>query len=86
MVRQTVEITNETGLHARPASEFTKVASKLDCDVFLEKDGQQVNAKSILGLLSLAITKGSKLDIITDGSDEVEGLAQLVTLIENLED
>ena len=86
MVSQTVEIMNESGLHARPASEFTKVASKLDCDVFIEKDGQRVNAKSILGLLSLAITKGSKLDIITDGAGEEDGLAQLVTLINNLSD
>ena len=86
MARQTVTVTNPTGLHARPAAEFTKVAAKLDCDVFLEKEGKKVNAKSILGLLTLAIGQGSVIDIICEGEGAEEGVAKLVDLVENLED
>ncbi len=86
MARQTVEIKNPTGLHARPAAEFTKLAAGLDCDVFLEKDGKKVNAKSILGLLTLGISQGDKVDVITEGTGEDDGLAKLVDLIENLKD
>lgn len=86
MARQSVEITNETGLHARPASEFTKIATSLKCEVYLEKDGKKINAKSILGVLSLAIVKDSKIDIITEGEGEVEGLEKLVTFVNELTD
>ncbi len=86
MVQKTVEITNPTGLHARPAAEFTKIASQIESDVFLEKDGKRVNAKSILGLLTLGISQGDKIEVITDGADEQEGLDKLVDLIENLKD
>lgn len=86
MARQTVDITNNTGLHARPASEFTKLATSLKCDVFLEKEGKKVNAKSILGVLSLAIGKGNQVDVITEGDGEEEGLAKLVEFVNNLDD
>lgn len=86
MARQTVDITNNTGLHARPASEFTKLATSLKCDVFLEKEGKKVNAKSILGVLSLAIGKGNQVDVITEGEGEEEGLAKLVEFVNNLDD
>lgn len=86
MVKQTVTITNPTGLHARPAAEFTKLAAVLDCEVFLEKEGKRVNAKSILGILTLAIGQGNVLDIICEGEGEEEGLAKLVDLVENLEE
>jgi len=85
MARQTVSVTNETGLHARPATEFTRLASSLPCDVYLEKDGKKVIGKSILGVLSLAITKGNQIDIITEGEGGEEGLVKLVEFIENLE-
>jgi len=86
MARQTVDIKNETGLHARPASEFTKIAATLKCGVFLEKEGKKVNAKSILGVLSLAIGKGNQVDIITEGEGEEEGLVKLVTFVNGLTD
>lgn len=86
MARQSVSVTNETGLHARPASEFTKLATGLKCDVYLEKEGRKINAKSILGVLSLAIGKGNEIDIITEGEGEEEGLAKLVEFVNNLED
>ena len=84
MARQTVEVTNGSGLHARPASEFTKIASSLKCEVFIEKDGKKMNAKSILGVLSLAIVKDSKIDIITEGEGEEEGLEKLVKFVNEL--
>ncbi len=86
MVSQSVSITNETGLHARPASEFVKLASEQSCDVFVEKDGKKVTAKSILGVLSLAISKGSTVTIHTDGKDEEASLKVLVDFVENLKD
>ncbi len=86
MAKQTVHITNETGLHARPASEFTKMAAGLKCEVFLEKEGKKVNAKSILGILSLAIGKGNQIDIITEGEGEEEGLLKLVEFVNGLND
>ena len=86
MAKKTVTITNPSGLHARPAAEFTKVAAGLGCEVFLEKEGKKVSGKSILGLLTLAIGQGNVIDIITEGAGEEEGLEKLVNLVENLEE
>ncbi len=86
MVKKTVKITNPTGLHARPAAEFTKIASAIESDVFLEKSGKRVNAKSILGLLTLGISQGDEIEVITDGVDEKDGLDKLVEFIENLKE
>ncbi|MDF3003024.1 MAG: phosphocarrier protein HPr [Bacillota bacterium] len=84
MARQTVKIKNETGLHARPAAEFTKIAKSVSCEVYVEKEGKKVNAKSILGILSLAIRKGNLIDIIADGEGEDMALSQLVSFIDGL--
>jgi len=86
MESQFVNITNETGLHARPASEFTKLATSMKCDVFIDKDGKKVNAKSILGVLSLAIGKGNSIQIITEGEEEKESLSKLVDYVSQLTD
>ncbi|WP_105613985.1 HPr family phosphocarrier protein [Vallitalea okinawensis] len=86
MVKQTVEVTNPTGLHARPAADFIKIASSLPCDVSIEKNGKEVNAKSILGLLALAIAKGDCIDIITDGEGEQDGLKKLVDFVKNIKE
>ena len=86
MVSQSVEIKNETGLHARPASDFVKLASDQACDVFIEKGGRQVTAKSILGVLSLAIVKGSTVTVSADGQGEEASLKKLVEFIEGLKD
>lgn len=84
MVKKTVTVKNATGLHARPASLFTKLATSCKCEVYLEKEGKRVNAKSILGILSLAISEGSIVDILTDGEDEAASLQKLVDFVENL--
>lgn len=85
MVIKSIEVTNETGLHARPASEFVKLASEQACEVFVEKNGTRVTAKSILGVLSLAISKGSVINIITDGQGEEEAIELLLDYVRNAE-
>lgn len=75
----------ETGLQARPAAQFVQEANRFVADLFIEKDGKRVNAKSIMGLMSLAITKGETVKIIADGADEEVALNQLITFISQSE-
>jgi len=82
LVEQSVEVTLETGLQARPAAQFVQEANKYASDLFLEKDGKRINAKSIMGLMTLALAKGEQVTIIADGQDEevaVKALAQFIT-------
>lgn len=83
MVKKEVEVALKTGLQARPAALFVQEANSFSSDVFLEKDGKKVNAKSIMGLMSLAIGSGSKVTLIVEGSDEQDALDALVTFIQN---
>ncbi len=76
-----VEITNKLGLHARPAAMFVKVANRFASDVFVEKDGEKINGKSIIGLLMLAAGPGSKLKLYAQGHDAQQALAELERLI-----
>ncbi|NBI07401.1 HPr family phosphocarrier protein [Senegalia massiliensis] len=78
-----IELTNETGLHARPASLFIREASKYTSDIVVVKDGTEYNGKSIMGILSMGATKGDKLNIKIDGSDEEEAYEGLKNLFEN---
>lgn len=84
MVSQKVVIKNKTGLHARPAALFSKLANSCPCDVFIEKDEKKVNAKSILGVLSLAIVMDSEITIITEGEEEESSLKKLVDFVNEL--
>lgn len=86
MITKKIKITNETGLHARPANEFVKLAKMFNCDVLIEKDTKKMNAKSILGILALGIAKGSVVNIITDGEDEKEASDALSELVLNFTD
>ena len=81
-----VKISNNTGLHARPATLLVKKASSFACDVIVESNGKKVNAKSLIGTLSLGATKDTEVTIITSGKDEVEAANELAKLIETLED
>ena len=81
-----VKISNNTGLHARPATLLVKKASSFACDVSVEANGKKVNAKSLIGILSLGATKDTEVTIITSGKDEVEAANDLAKLIETLED
>ncbi|MBO7302682.1 MAG: HPr family phosphocarrier protein [Clostridia bacterium] len=82
MVKKEVTITNNIGLHARPATFFIQKANTFKSSVWIEKDDRKVNAKSLLGVLSLGIAQGTSIAIIADGSDESVAVDELVKLIE----
>ena len=81
MVTQEVTINNEVGLHARPATFFIQKANESKSGIWVEKDERRVNAKSLLGVLSLGITKGTTITLLADGSDEKEAVAALSELV-----
>ena len=81
MVTQEVTINNEVGLHARPATFFIQKANEFKSGIWVEKDERRVNAKSLLGVLSLGITKGTTITLLVDGSDEKEAIAALSELV-----
>jgi phosphocarrier protein HPr len=76
-----VEIVNRAGMHARPASEFVKLAGTFQSEVRVEKDGLEVNGKSIMGVLMLAAECGSTLTIRAQGTDAAEALVALTDLV-----
>ena len=75
------QIANKLGIHARPAALFVKTANRFTCDIFVEKDGEKVNGKSIMGLMMLAAGPGSKLTVHAQGHDAPQALAEIETLI-----
>ena len=75
------KVSNKLGIHARPAAMFVKTANRFSCDIFVEKDGEKVNGKSIMGLMMLAAGPGSKLTVHAQGHDASQALAELETLI-----
>jgi phosphocarrier protein len=74
-------VINKLGIHARPAAMFVKAANRFECDIFVEKDGEKVNGKSIMGLMMLAAGPGSKLLIHADGQDAARAVVEIETLI-----
>ena len=74
---------NRNGLHARPAARFVKISSRYRAEVWVEKDGERVNGKSIMGLMMLAAGKGSKLQVVAEGADADRVIAELSNLIES---
>jgi len=80
-IERQVEIVNPLGFHARPAAAFVRLAESFRCDLWLEKDGVEVNAKSILGVMALAAEKGSQLMIRAKGDDADDALTALGDLI-----
>ena len=82
MVKREMTITNNIGLHARPATFFIQKANTFKSSVWIEKDERKVNAKSLLGVLSLGIAKGMVVTVIADGSDENEAVDSLVNLVQ----
>ena len=74
-------VNNQVGLHARPATFFIQKANEFKSSIWVEKDERRVNAKSLLGVLSLGIVKGTSINLIADGPDEEEAVAALVDLI-----
>lgn len=76
-----VTINNQVGLHARPATFFIQKANEFKSSIWVEKDERRVNAKSLLGVLSLGIVKGTTVSLIADGADEQAAVDQLVELV-----
>ena len=83
MYTQEVTVTNEVGLHAKPATYFIQKANEFQSGIWVEKDERRVNAKSLLGILSLGIVQNTTITLIADGSDEEAAIAALVELIHN---
>ena len=81
MYMKEVVVQNQVGLHARPATFFIQKANEYKSSIWVEKDERRVNAKSLLGVLSLGITKGLTITIIAEGSDEEEAVNNLVSLV-----
>ena len=81
MFLKEVVVQNQVGLHARPATFFIQKANEYRSSVWIEKDERRVNAKSLLGVLSLGITKGISITLIADGPDEEKAVNELVDLV-----
>ncbi len=82
MISRGVTIINNVGLHARPATFFVQKANSFKSSIWVEKEDCRVNAKSLLGVLSLGISKGTDITLIADGADEAAAIEGLVTLID----
>ena len=83
MVKKEVTVLNATGLHARPASMFVQTAGKFKSKIFVIKEGNSINAKSIMGIMTLAANKGSILEIEISGKDEAAAMDAITALINN---
>ena len=83
MLRQTVTITNPTGLHLRPAGIFCNVASRYKCRVTFEYDDVSANAKSVLSVLGACVKCGDEIEFICEGEDEKEALKAMVDVVES---
>ena len=83
MIRREVAIRNRLGLHARAAARFVHTASRFRARVTAGRDGQVMDGKSILGILLLAASQGTEIEVVADGPDEGEAMAALVALVED---
>jgi phosphocarrier protein len=83
MVERDIIIKNKTGLHARPAAVVVQKANDFNSTIFLEKDEERVNAKSIMGVMMLAAGEGSRIKIIAEGEDELKAVKTISALLES---
>ena len=87
MAEQTIvkklKVTNEYGIHARPAALLVKAAGKYECDIFIEKDGNKVSCKSIMGLMTIEGYPGSTMKVTASGADAQEAMAEIEELFVN---
>ena len=86
MISKEVVVNNGTGLHARPATLLVKKASSFKSDVSIEFNGKKANVKSLIGVLSLGVTKGAAITVLASGDDEALAVEEIANLIANLED
>ncbi len=83
MKQKTVTVKNRAGIHARPSALIVKTANEFDSDIFLELDDMKINAKSIMGIITLGANYKSNLQVIADGKDEETAVNAIVKLFEN---
>ena len=83
MIEKKVKVKNKLGIHARPAAMLVRTASRFRSDIWLIKNGQMVNGKSIMSVMSLAAEPGSEITIRAEGEDEQQAVEKIVTLFEN---
>ncbi|NME81799.1 HPr family phosphocarrier protein [Clostridium sp. SM-530-WT-3G] len=86
MIAKEVVVKNGSGLHARPATLLVKKASSFKSDISIEYNGKKANVKSLIGVLSLAVTKDATIKVIASGDDEALAVDEIVKLVEGLED
>ena len=80
-IEKEITIVNRLGMHARPAAQFVKVSSRFRCDVWVKKDDEEINGKSIMGLMMLAAGQGSKLHVRCEGPDAEGAMKEIEALI-----
>ncbi len=83
MLQQEIKVINKSGLHARPASAFVAEAGRYQSNIYIHKDNECINAKSIMGVMSAGITQGTLIILQADGPDEAEALDALTALIDS---
>ena len=83
MSKKEFTILNKLGIHARPAAQFVKTANRFQADIFVEKDGEEVDGKSIMAVMMLAAGKGTPIHLHTDGEQDDDALNALIELINN---
>ncbi len=83
MVSKEIVVQNQVGLHARPATFFIQKANEFTSGIWISKDDRKVNAKSLLGVLSLGVTRGTSITVIADGADEEAAVNELANLVES---
>ena len=86
MIEKEVVVKNGSGLHARPATLLVKKASSFKSDVSIEYNGKKANVKSLIGVLSLAVTKDATIKVVASGDDEALVVEEIAKLVESLED
>ena len=74
-------IPNDEGLHARPAAKFVKLASRFSCEIWVEKDDEEINGKSIMGLMMLAAAQGAVIQVSAEGDDAEEAISKITELV-----
>lgn len=82
-VEKEITIVNRLGLHARPSAMFVRVASRFRCEIWVAKEGEEINGKSIMGLMMLAAGQGSKLNVRAEGPDASEAIREIEALVES---
>lgn len=80
MIQETLTVLNRAGLHTRPAAMLVKLAAKFKSDIYLNRDGYDINAKSIIGVMTLAAEQGSELVLTAEGADEELAMTELKAL------